>query len=66
MPVLKMDTIARAFNEGCDARLAGVSRASNPYKGQPGMEFRWDSGWTHVDTNWGKDAKWPIASLPKI
>lgn len=47
----------RAFNEGCDARLTGQGRSSNPYDRSTSEGKRWLIGWEHVDRYWGCDAR---------
>lgn len=47
---------AKAFNEGCDARLAGEPRSFNPYekREEPGSYHSWRHGWLDVANNWGR------------
>lgn len=54
-----------AFNDGCDYRLAGVPIKDNPYA-DTDRSAAWLSGWRHMNSNWGKDAKWPIKPLPPV
>ena len=39
------------FNEGCDARVLGLSWKENPYIGTPLDEYKriWFDGWNHVN-----------------
>ena len=46
---------ARPFNLGSDARLAGLSRAENPYKQGTISRTYWFYGWDDVDSHWGLD-----------
>lgn len=59
------DGSVRAFNLGCDARLAGRSRYSNPYSNDF-LVCEWTRGWDHVDTYWGVDAPWPVLKLVEV
>jgi ribosome modulation factor len=54
-----------AFNEGCDARLAGKPATTCPYE-SPELAQQWRHGWANVDGTWGRDAKWPINPLPPV
>lgn len=54
-----------AFNDGCDYRLAGVPIKDNPYADSD-HSAAWLSGWRHTNSNWGKDARWPIRPLPLV
>lgn len=47
-------TRQRAFNEGCDARLAGKPTSVNPYSIHFLERRFWLRGWRDVDKNWGK------------
>ena len=46
------------FNEGCDARVLGLSWKENPYIGTPLDEHKriWFDGWNHVNIFWGRDS----------
>lgn len=54
-----------AFNLGSDARLAGKSVMDNPFICTD-FANSWVTGWRHVNTSWGKDAKWKIRPLPPV
>ena len=56
--------LARSFNLGSDARLAGVKRSDNPC--HDAEKEYWDHGWHHVDIFWAVDTKWPTPFLPKV
>lgn len=61
-------SVARAFSEGGDARLAGQPRTANPY--QPGKHRHehdaWLRGWAHCDRQWAKHARWLVRPLPPV
>ena len=45
----------QAFNEGCDARLAGQTALANPYAQQQHIQYRaWLMGWWDVHDHWGE------------
>lgn len=48
--------IAKAFNVGSDARIAGQPLTSNPYLDE-GLAREWRHGWKDVDEHWGELAK---------
>jgi len=64
------DRLAKAFGEGCDARLRGDPPDVRDYHGSDRMirELRnsWDRGYHHVDHYWGIDAKWQVPRLPPV
>lgn len=54
--------IAKAFNMGCDAYLAGKSLDDNPFKSTAktgdNVSYRaWKEGWHDIDNNWNNHAK---------
>lgn len=55
-----------AFNEGCNARLAGIGIKDNPYRGDRQLRDAWAAGWRDTQYNWGKWAKWPVKPLPPL
>lgn len=60
--------LARAFNAGCDARLDGWPRTSNPFNENVRKDYEWrawERGWLHVAHNWGHDVgeRWPYQTL---
>ena len=58
-----------AFNQGCDARLAGKRLTANPYlgEGQPaGLANCWVRGWQDVDRHWGQEAKGEVKRLRRV
>jgi ribosome modulation factor len=58
--------LARAFNEGSDARITGISFDSCWYKSEQQLKDYWQLGWQDVDKFFGRDAKWSFTPLPKI
>lgn len=72
--IASYEETTRAFNLGCDARIAGCSLLDNPYGIQPSWateeEWRfWRKGWKDVNNYWGKWASrvsyfYPIKALP--
>jgi hypothetical protein len=64
--------LARAFNEGSDARLAGIHPQDNPYPhNNTGESFgdahrNWERGWWHVQTEWGTESRELVRPLPTI
>ena len=58
---------ARAFNAGCDARLAGRPITDNDYPSSSVAGYRlWREGYLHVQNNWGREAVGPIVPLPAV
>lgn len=57
---------SRAFNEGCDARLAGHPLSANPYDFLTAEAKTWRDGWNHVDKYWGRDAGGKAPPLPPV
>lgn len=53
------------FNEGCDARLAGLPYRDCPYS-NPVDAMYWKAGWKDVNERWGADAKWPYQKLAEV
>lgn len=59
--------IARAFNLGSDARLAGVPLSDNDYSSDQKDEYQsWRRGWNDVHYFWGHDSKRLYRPLPPI
>jgi hypothetical protein len=57
----------RAFNLGCDARLAGESLARNPFpEDMPNCWKWWVHGWLDVDKHWGKWANNTVEKLKAV
>jgi hypothetical protein len=56
----------RAFNEGCDARLAGLLPKACPYPHGCANHNAWRQGWEHVHKTWGTGARWPFRRLPPL
>lgn len=48
----RKDLLARAFGEGCDARLAGVHVTLCPYEADRGMANAWMEGNVDVENSW--------------
>ena len=63
---LETESYTRAFNAGCDARLAGKSLRDNPHGSGQTWYSAWRYGWLDVERNWGIDAKRPVAELPAL
>ena len=59
-------TLAKAFSEGCDARLAGLLEKNAPQELGKQVTFYWRKGWRDVDHYWGLWAKWPVSRLPLL
>ncbi len=59
---------ARPFNEGSDARLAGLPPDANPYSSHYGHteHVYWARGWVSVHEEWGADSRWPVPPLPPL
>jgi hypothetical protein len=59
---------ARAFSQGCDARLTGRPYSANPHcsAAERGLRGAWQLGWEDVQRNWGVQARWPVRVLPAI
>jgi hypothetical protein len=64
--VLPVGCREKAFNEGSDARIAGIPLAANPYLTGSGYYSYWRMGWKDVESNWGQDAFWPVKPLPLV
>ena len=56
--------MSKSFNEGCEARIAGILKSHNPYLAASREWSSWRRGWEDVNRYWGKDAKGPIKPLP--
>jgi ribosome modulation factor len=61
----RTECLARAYNAGSDARLAGEAKDDNPYT-DPEMRKKWLEGWDDVNSWWGIDARWPVKVLPFV
>lgn len=55
-----------AFNQGCDARLAGLPLSMNPYRGS--ARTNWRLGWLDVDRHWAEwvEGRWRVYLLPDV
>lgn len=60
-----IEEISKAFNQGCDARLAGEPITWCQYDYGELRKY-WKNGWRDVDKNWGKSSKGFVKSLAKI
>lgn len=62
------EIMARAFNRGCDARIAGMSLSANPYNlvERPECWLQWRLGYKDVDRYWGRNALWHVRPLPRL
>lgn len=59
--------VQRAFNEGCDARLAGWPMSYCPYlPTEISLYESWRRGWLDVQHSWGKESPWPVRPLPPV
>ena len=56
---------ARAFNEGCDARIRGEP-CTRPRKTEQTVANYFVAGWHHVNNNWGIESKIPVKPLPPV
>lgn len=63
--MVPLDLQTKAFNRGCDARLAGQGLSSDPYD-RTDLSNCWRHGWIHADATWGRDARWPHMPLPPV
>ena len=68
MDIFYRINLSKAFGNGSDARLQGVSIESNPHEPNTSLHFQWQLGWKDVDKNWGKDVgyRWIIRPLPDV
>ena len=57
--------LARAFNAGSDARLAGLPPTACP-PAETHWRNWWHRGWDDVDRKWGTWAKTPVKRLPPV
>lgn len=57
----------KAFNMGCDARLAGLPITANPHNVKI-LSTYWRMGWEDVDVFWGKKVRgrWPYMALQAV
>ena len=60
------DRMARAFNRGCDARLAGEPLSANPYEKLGHEHDSWAYGWRDVHHSWGRMSRRPFRKLPPV
>lgn len=58
--------LARAFNEGSDARLKGIPLREQQLTGLLQFDRYWRMGWHHVDLSWGSGARWSVKALPEV
>lgn len=60
------EKLARAFNEGSDARISGTCVSECPYDGK--MATSWVAGWSDTHTHWGAWVKgrWQHPALPRV
>ena len=63
--LMKRD-LTKAFNDGSDARIAGLTKSHNPHDAASAEYREWRRGWEDVHRFWGKDAKWPVMTLPEV
>lgn len=59
------ERLALAFNQGCDARLAGRPLGDCPY-GEGQDAVTWRAGWHDVEWFFGKLAHWPVRKVPAV
>lgn len=57
----------KAFNQGCDARFAGLPLDANPYSTERAhAEYSfWRYGWYDIEEHWAKwvRERWPVREL---
>lgn len=58
--------LAKAFNWGSDARLAGQHFDCNPYVPRSPEWKYWLHGWKDVNLFWGRNSLQPVAPLPEL
>lgn len=64
----RQEEVSKAFNEGCDARLAGLPAICPDYWYGHEMTY-WRHGWKHVDLCWAKDVRldtFAVRPLPRV
>ncbi len=59
---------ARAFGEGCDARLSGLRPSDNPHLHDGELWRLWARGYANVEASWGMLVKgrWKVRELPEV
>jgi hypothetical protein len=57
---------ALAFNQGSDARLAGLPRIENPYLHDSNGWRYWRMGWQDVDRHWCESVHATYTPLPPV
>lgn len=65
------DLLAKAFNAGSDARLAGLPLTANPHEPVPGKQCEhhsWMQGWQDVHRHYSKlvASRWKFRKLPSV
>lgn len=58
--------LARAFNAGSDARIAGLPVRACPFIGAGHEATYWRAGYDDVSDHWGHWARWPVKRLPRV
>jgi len=56
---------AKAFNAGCDARLAGLRDTQNPHDDST-LNVAWQLGWWDVERHWGELSRGAVKKLPEV
>lgn len=52
---MNRDDETKAFNAGCDARIAGIPKDHNPFLENKQLALEWQHGWYHVNRYWACD-----------
>ena len=62
------EDLAKAFNQGSDARIAGVPLKENRYEPATLTRDYWKKGWCHANEHWGTGCKRnrPARELPAV
>lgn len=69
-PAREQSETVVAFNQGSDARLAGLPVKVNPFDHSTewSVNRAWREGWQHVHKEWGAGVRgrWPFRVLPSV
>lgn len=59
-----------AFNNGCNARIEGLTISTNPHHKRlcKSLWLQWRLGWLDVHDNWGIDVRgrWEYRRVPRV
>ena len=58
--------LAKCFSAGCEARMRGIPISGNPNPGGNNQHAYWRKGWKEIDQNFGREARWVVAALPRV